>query len=56
MLEHFMFPPDMQYTYVSKLSGGGGGKKKTLSTYCSDEESKLSDTRQALQTIWIYLL
>ena len=22
MLEHFMFTPDMQYTYVSKLSGG----------------------------------
>lgn len=22
MLEHFMFPPEMQYTYVSKLSGG----------------------------------
>ena len=22
LLEHFMFPPNMQYTYVSKLSGG----------------------------------
>ncbi len=22
MLQHFMFPPEMQYTYVSKLSGG----------------------------------
>ena len=22
LLEHFMFPPQMQYTYVSKLSGG----------------------------------
>ena len=22
MLEHFMFPPEMQYNYVSKLSGG----------------------------------
>ena len=22
LLQHFMFTPDMQYTYVSKLSGG----------------------------------